>query len=255
METYRHVRVTRDGELGIVTMDRPERRNALSETHMAELTHALRSCGEDAEVKAVVLAATGPVFCAGHDFGDMAERDLDAMRHLFGICAEMMMTIQGMPQPVVARVQGVATAAGCQLVASCDLAVAAEEATFATPGGKGAWFCTTPMVAVSRAIGHKRALELLLTGDSIDARTALDWGLVNRVVPAEKLDEETVRLARSAGRGSRESKGIGKQAYYATIDLPLEAAYSHASEVMATSSMRDEARAAMQAFLARRSKS
>jgi enoyl-CoA hydratase/carnithine racemase len=203
-------------------------------------------------VRAVVLAAAGPVYSAGHDFADMVERDLDAMRRLFAVCADLMTTIHRLSRPVVARVQGIATAAGCQLVAACDLAVAAEEASFATPGGRGAWFCTTPMVEVSRAVGRKRALEMLFTGDPIDARTALEWGLVNRVVPFAVLADEAARLARSAARGSVESKAIGKRAFYDTIDLDLEAAYAHASEVMATSSMREEAREAMHAFLDRR---
>jgi enoyl-CoA hydratase/carnithine racemase len=254
MENYRHVLVRRDGDLAVVTMNRPERRNALSEAHMLELTHALRSFEHDREVRAIVLAAAGPVYCAGHDFADMVERDLDRMRTLFGVCATLMRTIAEVPQPVVAQVQGIATAAGCQLVASCDLAVATEEASFATPGGKGAWFCTTPMVAVSRAVGSKRALELLFTGDPIDARTALAWGLVNRVVPAATLAEETARFALAAGRGSTASKAIGKRAYYDTIDLDVDAAYAHASEVMAESSMRPEAREAMQRFLDRRSR-
>src|SRR5262249_51521000 len=148
--------------------------------------------GERSEIRAVILAAAGPVYCAGHDFADMVERGLDGMRHLFRVCTELMLTVQRLPKPVVAQVQGIATAAGCQLVATCDLAVTAEGATFATPGGKGAWFCTTPMVAVSRAVGHKRALEMLFTGDPIDARTALAWGLVNRVVAPESLADETV---------------------------------------------------------------
>jgi len=249
---YRDILVSRDADLGIVTMNRPERRNALSEAHMLELTDALRSFGEREDVRAIVLAAAGPAFSAGHDFADMVERGLDGMRKLFAVCAELMQTIHRVPQPVVAQVQGIATAAGCQLVASCDLAVAGKEATFATPGGKGAWFCTTPMVAVSRAIGRKRALEMLFTGDPIDAETALAWGLVNRIVPPEALAEETARLARAASRGSRASKAIGKRAYYDTIDLDLEAAYAHASEVMAESSMREEAREAMRAFLEKR---
>jgi enoyl-CoA hydratase/carnithine racemase len=249
---YRHILVSRDADLGIVTMKRPERRNALSEAHMLELTKALRSFGEREDVRAVVLAAAGPVYCAGHDFADMVERDLEGMRRLFSVCTDLMLTIERLPQPVVAQVQGIATAAGCQLVATCDLAVAAEEASFATPGGKGAWFCTTPMVAVSRALGPKRALELLFTGEPIDARTALAWGLVNRVVAADRLADETARLARAASRGSRASKAIGKRAFYDTIDLDLEAAYAHASEVMAASSMRSETREAMHAFLERR---
>lgn len=249
---YRHILLSRDADLGVVTMNRPERRNALSEEHMRELTDALRTLGERDDVRAIVLAAAGPVYCSGHDFADMVERGLDGMRQLFAVCEELMLTIHRLPQPVVAQVQGLATAAGCQLVATCDLAVAAEEAGFATPGGKGAWFCTTPMVAVSRAIGPKRALEMLFTGDAIDARTALEWGLVNRVVAADALAAEAARLARAAGRGSVTSKAIGKHAYYDTIDLDLEAAYAHASEVMATSSMREEAREAMRVFLERR---
>jgi enoyl-CoA hydratase/carnithine racemase len=174
------------------------------------------------------------------------------MRRLLATCTELMLTIQRIPQPVVAQVQGVATAAGCQLVASCDLAVAAEQATFATPGGKGGWFCTTPMVAVARAVGHKRALELVFTGDAIDAATALAWGLVNRVVPRDRLEDETRAFARTASRGSTASKGRGKQAYYDTIELDVEAAYKHACEVMATSAVTEDGREMMRAFLEKR---
>src|SRR5438876_1872467 len=205
---YEHILVGEDAGLAIVTMNRPERRNALSEAHMTELTRACRTLGEAGEARAIVLAAAGPVFSSGHDFADMVERDLDGMRRLLATCTELMLTIQCLPQPVVAKVQGLATAAGCQLVASCDLAVAAEEASFATPGGKGGWFCHTPSVAVVRAIGAKRALELALTGDPIDARTALAWGLVNRVVPRAELDEATEALARAASRGSLASKAL-----------------------------------------------
>src|SRR5947209_271909 len=217
---YEHILVGEDAGLAIVTMNRPERRNALSEAHMTELIRAFRTLGDRGEARAIVLAAAGPVFSSGHDFADMVERDLDGMRRLLATCTELMLTIQRAPQPVVAQVQGLATAAGCQLVASCDLAVAAEGATFATPGGKAGWFCTTPMVAVARAVGRKRALEMLLTGDIIHAHTAADWGLVNRVVPADQLVAESQRLLEAATRGSYISKGIGKQAYYAQIDLP-----------------------------------
>src|SRR5213594_2564683 len=203
---YEHILVSAAAGLTTITMNRPERRNALSEAHMRELIAALRAAAEQPDTRAIVLAAAGPVFSSGHDFADMVERDLDGMRRLLATCTDLMLTIQRVPQPVVAQVQGVATAAGCQLVASCDLAVAAEEATFATPGGKGGWFCTTPMVAVARAVGRKRALEMLLTGDSIDARTALAWGLVNRVVTRERLEEETRTLARAASRGSTASR-------------------------------------------------
>ena len=249
---YEHVTVAGSDGLLTVTMNRPERRNALSEAHMRELIAALGAAGDTADTRAVVLAAAGPVFSAGHDFGDMVERDLDGMRRLLATCTELMLTIQRLPQPVVARVQGIATAAGCQLVASCDLAVAAENASFATPGGKGGWFCTTPMIAVARAVGRKRALEMVFTGDPIDARTALAWGLVNRVVPAERLVAETETLARAASRGSLASKALGKRAFYDTIDLPVDEAYARASEVMATSAMTADGREAMLSFVEKR---
>src|SRR5438477_8242440 len=249
---YEYILVGEDAGLAIVTMNRPERRNALSEAHMRELIAALRAAGDDPETRAVVLAAAGPVFSSGHDFADMVERDLDGMRRLLATCTDLMLTIQRIPQPVVAQVQGVATAAGCQLVASCDLAVAAAEASFATPGGKGGWFCTTPMVAVARAVGRKRALEMIFTGDSIDARTALAWGLVNRVVPADRLVAETEALARAASRGSLASKALGKRAFYDTIDLPVDEAYARAGEVMATSAMTADGREAMLSFVEKR---
>jgi enoyl-CoA hydratase/carnithine racemase len=249
---YEHITVATHAGLATVTMNRPERRNALSEAHMRELIAGLRRVGDEPDTRAVILAAAGPVFSAGHDFADMVERDLDGMRRLLAVCTELMLTVQRLPQPIVARVQGIATAAGCQLVASCDLAVAVEEARFATPGGKGGWFCTTPMVAVARAVGRKQALEMLLTGDEIDAQTALAWGLVNRVVSRERLDAETEALARAASRGSLASKALGKRAFYDTIDLDVEAAYAHACEVMASSAMTDDGREAMRAFLEKR---
>src|SRR5215208_1565510 len=200
------VRVEREGEFARVTMDVPERRNALSLEHMRQLLAAVRQVGAS-DARGLLLAAEGPVFCAGHDFGDMVEADLPAMRELLGLCTELMTALQSIPQPVVARVHGLATAAGCQLVATADLAVASEDAGFATPGGKGGWFCHTPLVAVARNVSPKRALELGLTGDTIDARTALEWGLVNHVVPTEQLDDATVSLLRRATRGSPASKG------------------------------------------------
>ncbi len=249
--TFKHVLYDRDDTIARITMNRPERRNALSLEHIEELLQAFRAAGES-DARAVILAGNGAVFCSGHDFGDMVERDLPGFRKLFAACAELMTTIQAIPQPVVARVHALATAAGCQLVASADLAVAAEGARFATPGGKGGWFCTTPMVAVSRAVGRKRALEMLLTGDEIDARTAADWGLVNRVVAAERLDEETEKLARAASRGSTFSKGVGKQAFYAQIDLDQPHAYAYASEVMAMTALSPDGREAMRSFVEKR---
>ena len=200
----------------------------------------------------IILAANGPAFSAGHDFADVVDRDLVAVRKLLKVCTTLMDTIQEIPQPVLARVHALATAAGCQLVATCDLAVASADAGFATPGGKGGWFCTTPMVAVSRAIGRKRALEMLLTGDVIHAHTAADWGLVNRVVAPEQLIEESQRLLEAATRGSYISKGIGKQAYYAQMDLPQPLAYDYAIEVMASTSQIDDAQEGMHAFLEKR---
>ena len=249
---YEHIVVSTHAGLGTITMNRPERRNALSEAHMRELIDAFRALGADEETRAVILAANGPVFCAGHDFSDMVERDLDGMRHLLTACTDLMRTIQRIPQPVVARVHGLATAAGCQLVASADLAVAADEAGFAAPGGRGGWFCHTPMVAIARSIGRKRALEMAFTGDPIDAQTALAWGLVNRVVPRERLDEETERLALAASRGSRASKALGKQVLYDTIELDVDAAYARAVEAMAASALTDDGREAMRSFLEKR---
>jgi len=249
---YEHILLSTHGGLGTVTMNRPERRNALSEAHMRELVDAFARLGNDEDVRAIILAANGPVFCSGHDFADMVERDLDAMRELLTVCTELMRTMQRVPQPVVARVHGIATAAGCQLVASADLAVAAEEASFAAPGGRGGWFCHTPMVAIARSVGRKRALEMGFTGDSIDARTALAWGLVNRVVPRERLDEETERLALAASRGSRASKALGKQIIYDTIELDVDAAYESAVEAMASSALTDDGREAMRSFLEKR---
>ena len=249
--SYRNIRCERTDTIVTITMNRPERRNALSVEHMQELTDALRTTG-DSDARAVVLAAEGPVFCSGHDFGDMVERDLAGMRRLFEVCAELMATVQKIPQPVVARVHGLATGAGCQLVATADLAIAAEEARFATPGGRGGWFCTTPMVAVSRAVGRKRALEMLLTGNEIDAATAADWGLVNRVVPGAALVEETEALARAASRGSAYSKGVGKHSFYAQIDLDQAHAYAYASEVMTMMALGPDGREAMAAFVEKR---
>src|SRR5947207_10320148 len=181
------------GYFSKITMNNPKRRNALSLRHMIELTDAFRKVGES-KARGVFLAANGPVFSAGHDFADMAGQDLVAMRKMLKVCTELMNAIQEIPQPVLARVHGLATAAGCQLVATCDLAVASTEAGFATSGVKAGWFCTTPMVAVSRNIGRKRALEMLLTGEVIDAQTAADWGLVNKVVEPEQLVEESLLL-------------------------------------------------------------
>src|SRR5436309_10184649 len=249
--SYELITLEYKGDFATITMNKPQRRNALSLKHMLELTSAFQEVGESSAL-GVILAANGPAFCAGHDFADVVDRDLVAVRKILKGCTTLMDTIQEIPQPVLARVHGLATAAGCQLVATCDLAVASTEAGFATPGGKGGWFCTTPMVAVSRNIGRKRALEMLLTGDIIDAHTAADWGLVNRVVPPDQLVAESQRLLEAATRGSLLSKGIGKQAYYTQIDMPQPQAYNYAIEVMASTSQLPDAQEWMQAFLEKR---
>ena len=248
---FEHVCLDWSGEFATVTMNRPRRRNALSLAHMRELIAAFRQVGES-DALGVVLAGNGPVFSAGHDFADVADADLAAVRSLLLTCTELMTLMQQIPQPVVARVHGLATAAGCQLVASADLAVASEDAGFAAPGGKGGWFCHTPMVAIARNVGRKRAAELALSGDVIDARTALDWGLVNQVVPADQLDAATFGLLKRVTRGSAQSKSIGKQALYAQIDLDQAKAYAYAVEVMAATSQLPDAREGMRAFLDKR---
>jgi enoyl-CoA hydratase/carnithine racemase len=249
---YAHVAVDRSGPVVIITMNRPDRRNALSLAHMRELIDAFEQAGRS-DATGVILAGRGPVFSAGHDFAEMAGADLDEMRRLLVTCTTLMTTMQSIPQPVVARVHALATAAGCQLVASADLAVAADTATFAIPGGKGGWFCTTPLVAVGRAVGRKRALEMALTGDAVDASTAAEWGLINKAVPADQLDAATAELLERATRGSALSKAIGKQAFYAQIDLDQPKAYAYAVEVMAAASQTADAREAAAAFLEKRS--
>jgi enoyl-CoA hydratase/carnithine racemase len=248
---FEHILVERSGDFATITMNRPQRRNALSLGHMRELIRAFSEAG-DSTALGIVLAGNGPVFCSGHDFADVAEADLSAVRTLLVTCTELMTLMQQVPQPVVARVHSLATAAGCQLVASADLAVASEDAGFAAPGGKGGWFCHTPMVAIARNVGRKRAAELALSGDVIDAQTALDWGLVNKVVPAVQLDSAVQDILERVTRGSAESKGIGKQALYAQIDLDQPKAYAYAIEVMAATSQLPDAREGMRSFLEKR---
>jgi len=248
---YEHILVERSGDFATVTMNRPQRRNALSLDHMRELIRAFTELG-DSDALGIVLAGNGPVFSSGHDFADVAEAGLSEVRALLVTCTELMTLMQQVPQPVLARVHGLATAAGCQLVASADLAVASEDAGFAAPGGKGGWFCHTPMVAIARNVGRKRAAELALSGDIIDAHTALDWGLVNKVVPPAQLDSAVQDTLERVTRGSAESKGIGKQALYAQIDLDQAKAYAYAIEVMAATSQLPDAREGMHAFLEKR---
>jgi enoyl-CoA hydratase/carnithine racemase len=249
--TFEMVLVEQDGPFATITMNRPERRNALSLEHMRELTAAFRQVGES-DARGVILAGNGPVFSAGHDFADMVGADLIAMRELLWTCTELMTTMQRLRQPVIARVHALATAAGCQLVCTADLAVAAEGAGFATPGGKGGWFCHTPLVAVGRTVGRKQAMELALTGDTIDARTALEWGMVNRVVPLEDLHTATLDLLERSTRGSVMSKAVGKQVLYEQLGMDQARAYAYAVEVMAATSQMADAQEGMASFLEKR---
>jgi enoyl-CoA hydratase/carnithine racemase len=251
MAEFEPLLVERDGDTVRITMNRPKRRNALSADHLAELLTAFKATGSS-DATGIVLAGAGPVFSAGHDFADVAARDLSGVRELLTLCTELMGTIQSVPQVVVARVHGLATAAGCQLVASCDLAVAAESAGFALPGGRGGWFCHTPAVPVARAIGRKRLVEMALTGDVVDARTAEQWGLVNQVVPDDELDGAVNRLLARATRGSRQSKAMGKQTLYAQLDRPEADAYAITLEAMAAASQTPAAKEGMAAFLEKR---
>jgi enoyl-CoA hydratase/carnithine racemase len=249
--TYDHLLVDRDGDFVTITLNRPDKRNALALDVMLEITRAFEEVG-DSDALAVILAANGPVFSAGHNFADMAGASLTMARKLFEVCTVMMDTVQSIPQPVCAKVHALATAAGCQLVATCDLAVAAEEASFQVPGGKGGLFCHTPLVALGRNIGRKRALEMAMTGDPIDARTAADWGLVNKVVPTADLDAAVLDLMRRATRGSAESKAVGKHAFYAQIDLDQPKAYAYAVEVMSANAVTPDAQEGIAAFVEKR---
>jgi enoyl-CoA hydratase/carnithine racemase len=247
------IRVDRDGEIAVITMNRPEKRNALSLAMMRELEGALAELAQERETRAVILRGQGPAFCAGHDLRELVDRDVEAYRAIFDACVDLMMRIATVPQPVIAEVGKVATAAGCQLVAACDLAVASTQATFATPGVRIGLFCSTPMVALTRAIGRKRAMEMLLTGDPIDAATALAWGLVNHVVAPERLHGETLALARKIASASRGIVEIGKAAFYAQIDLDQAKAYDYAKRVMTSNALEPDAREGILAFLERRS--
>ena len=249
--TLQHLLVTADGPVVTITLNRPEKRNALALDVMLELTQAFREVGST-DATGVILAANGPVFSAGHNFADMAGADVEAAHHLFAVCTEMMDTVQSLPQVVIARVHALATAAGCQLVATCDLAVAAESAGFAIPGGKGGLFCHTPLVAVARNVGRKRALEMALTGDTISAATAAEWGLINHAVPDAELEAATADLLRRATRGSAASKALGKRTFYEQVGLDQGAAYDRAVDVMARAAVTPDAQEGIAAFLDKR---
>jgi enoyl-CoA hydratase/carnithine racemase len=248
-----HLLVRNEPPAAWITLNRPEKRNALSLALMEELIATLEEVGADPDVRAIVIEGAGPAFSAGHDLGEMVGRDAEFYDRLFDVCTVLMETIHRVPQPVIAKVHGIATAAGCQLVAACDLAVAAEATRFATPGVKIGLFCSTPMVPLSRAVGRKRALELLLTGDPIDAATARDWGLVNRVVPADQLEDAVVALVEKVATSSPLTVRIGKEAFYQQVELDEHGAYELTRRVMSANAQAGDAQEGMAAFLEKRS--
>jgi enoyl-CoA hydratase/carnithine racemase len=249
---YLNLLVTRDGPAARIVLNRPEKRNALSLELMEELSDAVREVSGRPEVRAIVIEGAGPAFSAGHDLSEMVGRDREFMANLFDRCSALMEGLHDVPQPVIAKVHGIATAAGCQLVAACDLAVAAQGTRFATPGVKIGLFCSTPMVPVSRAVGRKRALQMLFTGEPIDAATALDWGLVNQVVPAEELEAAVLALVEAIARSSAYTVATGKRAFYSQIDRAEGDAYEHCELVMTENALAHDAQEGMSAFLEKR---
>jgi enoyl-CoA hydratase/carnithine racemase len=245
---------THSNGVATVRLNRPARFNPLSSQMITAIQAELNAIASDPSVRVVILAAQGKGFCAGHDLKEMRDHagDKSWQRQLFDDCSRMMISLTQMPQPVIARVHGIATAAGCQLVSMCDLAIAADNATFAMPGINIGVFCSTPAVGVVRNVGRKHALEMLLTGEPIDAQTALAWGLVNRVVPASKLDVEIEQFTAIILSRSPAVVRLGKQAFYGQIDRPLEAAYDAASEMMACNLLLEDAAEGMDAFLQKR---
>lgn len=241
-----------EARIATLTLNRPEKRNALSLALMTELIEVLREVGSRRDVSVVILAGDGPAFSAGHDLGEMTGRSVEDYREIFDRCCELMETLQSIPQPVIARIQGIATAAGCQLAATCDLVVAEEDARFGTPGVKIGLFCSTPMVAISRVIGQKRAMQMLLTGVPIDAPTAADWGLVNEVVPGDQLESRTRELAEQIAAASSVVTGIGKEAFYAQISRDQHSAYDYAKTVMTMNALAADAQEGICAFLDKR---
>jgi enoyl-CoA hydratase/carnithine racemase len=249
---FRFIRFETFGPIGILTLNHPERRNALSLEMLRELNLLTGDIARDESVRVLVIRAAGKVFSSGHNLGQMVDGSLTHYRDIFQTCGSFMQKLQELPQPVIAQVQGVATAAGCQLVAACDLAIAEEGATFGTPGVRIGVFCTTPAIPLVRAVGRKRALEMLFTGRMVTAREALDWGLVNRVVPLDRLEAETRSMAEEIAQASPLTLAIGKRAFYTQVNLSDEQAYGFGSEIMVGNLFAEDAREGMQAFLEKR---
>ena len=249
---YKDIQLQTDGCISTLLLKRPGKRNALSLNTLEEMCHALKDLARRQEVRVVILRGSGPAFSAGHDLKELADSGLNEYRKIFATCMNMMLLLREIPQPVIAAVHGIATAAGCQLVAACDLAVATEDARFATPGVKIGFFCTTPMVPLSRVVGRKKALEMLFTGEFISAQEALQFGLVNRVVPTEELDETVKKLAEHICQFSRTVLGVGKEAFYRQIEMSERLAYAYASEVISVNGVMPVAREGMASFLEKR---
>jgi len=246
---YQEILLSTSGAVGYLTLNNPRKINALSKLMIGEIIHALGEVAADDSIKVLVIRAAGKHFCAGHYLAEMVDGDVCEYRSIFDQCNRMMQKIHDLPQPVIAQVQGIATAAGCQLVAWCDLAVAEEGARFATPGVKIGLFCSTPSVAVVRAIGRKAAMEMLLTGRYYPAAEAKELGLINRVVPAEELDAETETLAKQIAEASRFVLSVGKQAFYAQVDQPDSDAMDFARQTMTMSLLAEDAQGGIKAFM------
>lgn len=242
----------REENISVITLNRPNRRNALSLQLMRDLIACLNDVANDSSIRALILSANGKVFSSGHDLSELTGQSVAVYREIFDTCAQLMLRVQSIPQPVIAEVQGVATAAGCQLVATCDLAIASTEATFATPGVRIGLFCSTPMVALTRAVGRKRALQMLMTGEAICAQTAAEWGLINSAVAAADLPEATRALARRIASASSLTVGIGKQAFYSQIELDQQRAYNYAKEIMTMNALAQDAQEGITAFIEKR---
>ncbi len=250
--TYKNIIYREEGRIGFLTLNRPETRNALSLEMLDEIHRCLRDGGNEKRVKVIIIKGSGPSFCAGHDMKEILNKGIDNIRELFGRCILLMSLMHDIPQPVICQVHGIATAAGCQLVAASDLAIAEEGARFATPGVKIGLFCTTPSVPLSRAVGRKRAMEMLLTGRFIDADEALEFGLVNRVVPLNNLDKEAAALAEEISGYSLETLGLGKRGFYRQIEMQEHNAYMYASELISANALMDDAVEGMSAFFEKR---
>jgi len=249
--SYGFLKMKPSGSFLEVTLNNPERRNPLSSGMIDELLSVLSS-PEAIDSQGIIIAASGPVFSAGHDFSDMMDKEIDALRDLMHACAHLMQSLQRMPQPVLAKVQGPAMAAGCQLALSCDLVVASENAFFQTPGGRSGWFCFTPMVALTRSLGGKRAFEMLMSGEPVSAQTAYEWGMINRVVAPERLDTEALDLMDKVTQGSPPLRAMGKKAFYTQIEMPLDHAYRYATDMMALTGITEDPQERMKAFVEKR---